>query len=265
MAPFLLSHVAALGFLGVGQQHLRPAAPRAAVAMATPRVPYTYRGMEGTPVWINLYDRMYRERIMFLSQPIEDSYANTIIAVLLYLETENAKDPAAMYANVNGGATKSGLAIYDTMRMMPYPIQTVNMGMCSQVGTFLVAGGTKGKRYSLPNALFRMDNPGLYPRLDEEGRPMRRPMQATEMQLEVEEVIRDKKRLLEGFSEFTGRSVDQMRTDMGRDFYLSAPEAVQYGLIDSLLKPKRPSKIASKDDVKFSGVVTPGLSGELAL
>jgi len=86
---------------------------------------------------------------------------------------------------------------------------------------------------------------------DQEGRPRTRIMQATEMQLEVEEVVRDKKRMLEGFSTFTGRSMDQLRQDFGRDFYLNAPEAVQYGIVDQILAPKRPSKLLSKDDIKF--------------
>ena len=169
-------------------------------------------------MWIDVYNRMYRERIMFLNQEIDDNFANTIIAVLLYLESENANDNVAMYYNVPGGVTKSGLAIYDTMRIMPYSIQTVNIGMCAQIGAFLVGGGTPGKRFALPNSRFMMQNPRIDPRYDENGRPMFRPMQATEMKLEVEEVIRDKKLLLEGFSRFTGRSIDLLRADFGRDF-----------------------------------------------
>jgi len=194
---------------------------------------------------------MYRERIMFLGQPIDDNLANTIISVLLYLETEDAKSPIAMYCNVPGGIMKSGLAIYDTMRIMPYDIQTVNMGMCAQVASFIVAGGTPGKRYALPNSRFALMNPGIEPSYDQEGKPRTRIMQATEMKLEVEEVIRDKKRMLEGYSRFTGRSVDALRRDFMRDFYLTADEAVKYGLIDQILASKRPSKVGSKADIKF--------------
>jgi ATP-dependent Clp protease protease subunit len=212
-------------------------------------VPYKYPGME-SPVWVDVYNRMYRERIMFLSQVVDDNFANTIIAVLLYLESENAADPCSMYFNTPGGVTKSGLAIYDTMRIMPYPIQTVNIGMCAQMGAFLVGGGSPGKRFALPNSRFVMMNPRIDPRYDDEGRLMTRPMQATEMKLEVEEVLRDKKRMLEGFSKFTGRSVDQLRADFGRDFYLSADEALKYGLIDQILGSKRPDKLI-KSDIKF--------------
>jgi len=216
----------------------------------TPKVPYKYPGME-TPVWVDVYNRMYRERILFVSQGIDDGFANQMIAVLLYLESESANDPIAMYFNVPGGITKSGLAIYDTMRIMPYPIQTVNMGACAQIAAFLVAGGTKGKRFALPNSRFYMSNPYISPTFDNEGNPRTRIMQATEMQLEVEEVLRDKKRMLEGFSSFTGRPMELLRDDFKRDFYLSAPEAMQYGLVDSMLAPKNPNKQSSKSDIQF--------------
>ena len=268
----------------------RVASPRASPQMAggTPRVPWKAPGMEN-PQWIDVFNRMYRERIMFLGQSVDDNFANTIIAVLLYLESEDAKAPASMYFNVGGGVMKSGLAVYDTMRIMPYEIQTVNMGMCAQVSAFLVAGGTKSKRYALPNARFAMQvrcmgaavpfsvafflrcrtesalrvtlyvvptfvpqNPSIMPPLDEKGNPVMRPMQATEMKLEVEETLRDKKRMIEGFSSFTGRPIEHINQDFLRDFYLTADEAVQYGLVDQLLLPKRPEKIASKGDLKWS-------------
>ena len=120
-----------------------------------PQVPYKYPGME-SPQWISVYNRMYRERIMFLGQDIDDDYANMMIAVLLYLESEDANSPASMYFNVAGGVTKAGLAMYDTMRIMPYDIQTVNMGIAAEVAAFLVAGGTPGKRFALPNARFML-------------------------------------------------------------------------------------------------------------
>lgn len=211
---------------------------------ATPRVPYKYPGMQD-PSWIDVYNRMYRERIMFLKQGINDDFANTIIAVLLYLESEDANSPVAMYCNIGGGTTKAGLAIYDTMRIMPFDLQTVNLGVCAQVGAFIVGGGTKGKRFALPNSRFAMMNPGIQPSYDQKGNPIYRRMQATEMQLEVEEVLRDKERLLRGFSGFTGRPIDALKSDFKRDFYLDADEALAYGLIDEKLKPKRPSKLSS--------------------
>ena len=213
----------------------------------TPRVPYKYPGYE-TPVWMDIYNRMYRERILFLSQPINDNFANQMISVLLYLESEDATSPVAMYFNCYGGLQKSGLAIYDTMSIMPYDMQTVNMGIAADVAAFLVAGGTKGKRYALPNARFCLTNPRLVPPYDEDGNPIMRPMQATEMQLEVEEVLRDKQRMLEGYARFTGRSMDRLKADFGRDFYLPASDAKEYGLIDNLLQ----SKAAPKSGIEIS-------------
>jgi len=216
----------------------RAAASRAAgVAMATPRVPYKPTGSEFTQ-WVDIYNRMYRERIMFLSQPIDDDFANVIIAVLLFLESEDANAPVSMYFNVPGGVMKSGLAMHDTMANMPYEIQTVNMGLAAQVSASLVAGGTPGKRYALPNARFVMQNPRIQQPVDEEGNPRTRIMQATEMRLEVAEVLRDKRRMLEGFSQFTGRSMELLEQDFKRDFYLNAEEALQYGLVDQILLPK---------------------------
>jgi len=200
-------------------------------------VPYKYPGSDRTQ-WVDVYNRMYRERIMFLGQPIDDNFANLMISVLLYLESEDAKSPAAMYCNVGGGMMKSGLAMYDTMRMMPYDIQTVNLGMCAHMGAFVVSGGTKGKRYALPNARFRMTNPYISPSYDREGKPYTKRMQATEMQLEVEEVLRDKKLMMECFAEFTGQPLDKLRDDFKRDFYLDADQAIAYGLVDSILQQK---------------------------
>ena len=129
---------------------------RAGVTMkATPKVPYKHRESEFTQ-WVDIYNRMYRERIMFLSEPIGDDFANTIIAVLLFLESEDANKDVSMYFNVPGGQTKAGLALHDTMVNMPYDIQTVNMGLAAQTSAFLIAGGTPGKRFALPNSRFYM-------------------------------------------------------------------------------------------------------------
>lgn len=215
-----------------------------------PQVPFKYPGMD-SPQWIDVFNRMYRERIMFMGQDIDDDFANTIIAVLLFLENEDRTAPVSMYMNVGGGVMKSGLAMYDTMQMMPYEIQTVNIGMCAQIAAFIAASGTKGKRFALPNARFMMQNPRIEPPVDNKGQPRQRIMQATEMRLEVAEVLRDKKRMIEGFASFTGQPIDKLELDFKRDFYLNAYEASQYGLIDQLLLPKRPSKIKSKADIRF--------------
>lgn len=231
------------------QPQWRGAAPSVSMKEA-PLVPYRFPGSE-VPQWINVYNRMYRERIIFIGKGIDDNFANTMIAVMLYLESEDAKSAASMYFNVPGGTVKAGLAMHDTMRMMPYPVHTVNMGIAADVGAFLVASGTPGKRLALPNSRFLLAQPQLLPPRDNEGKVIRRPMQATEMQLEVTEVLRDKERLVKGYSSFTGRSEEQIRDDLRRDVYLSATEAVDYGLIDAVMTPKGSSKDTSDEEAKF--------------
>jgi len=233
-------------------------APRCRLSMkGTPRVPFKYPGMQ-EPVWVDVYNRMYRERIMFMKQYIDDNFANQMIAVLLYLESEDANAGVQMYCNSFGGESKAGLAIYDTMRIMPFEIQTINLGICAQTAAFVVAGGSPGKRFALPNSRFAMMNPRIDPIYDNEGNPQVRIMQATEMKLEVEEVMRDKKRMLEGFSKFSGRSTELLRMDFSRDFYLSATEAVQYGLVDEVVGSKKPAKDDSLKlaDVKLGSFVS---------
>jgi ATP-dependent Clp protease protease subunit len=221
---------------------------RGQVAMkATPRVPFKSRDSDYTQ-WVDIYNRMYRERIIFLSQDIDDDFANVMISVLLYLESEDSKSPVSMYFNVAGGKTKPGLALHDTMTNMPYDIQTVNMGIVAETAAFLVAGGTPGKRFALPNSRFLMQSPSMMPPMDNEGKPIQRVMQATEMQLEVAEVLRDKRRLLEGYSQFTGKPMQELEQDFKRDFFLNAQEAMDYGLVDKLTMPKRLAKLKAKDD-----------------
>lgn len=138
-----------------GRGSVRPRGPAQVVMKAVPRVPFKSRDSEYTQ-WVDVYNRMYRERIIFLSQDIDDDFANVMISVLLYLESEDAKSPVSMYFNVAGGKTKPGLALHDTMTNMPYDIQTVNMGIAAETSAFLIAGGTPGKRFALPNSRFLM-------------------------------------------------------------------------------------------------------------
>ena len=132
--------------------------PRQSVVMMPIGVPKVAYRVPGAPSadWIDIYNRLYRERIIFLSQDIDDDFANVMISVLLYLESEDSKSPVSMYFNVAGGKTKPGLALHDTMTNMPYDIQTVNMGIVAETAAFLVAGGTPGKRFALPNSRFLM-------------------------------------------------------------------------------------------------------------
>ena len=157
LLPLLGAGLAMVGHApAVGRGSLRPRGPAQQVVMkAVPRVPFKSRDSEYTQ-WVDVYNRMYRERIIFLSQDIDDDFANVMISVLLYLESEDAKSPVSMYFNVAGGKTKPGLALHDTMTNMPYDIQTVNMGLAAETSAFLIAGGTPGKRFALPNSRFLM-------------------------------------------------------------------------------------------------------------
>jgi len=245
-----------------GRGSVRPRGPAQVVMKAVPRVPFKSRDSEYTQ-WVDVYNRMYRERIIFLSQDIDDDFANVMISVLLYLESEDAKSPVSMYFNVAGGKTKPGLALHDTMTNMPYDIQTVNMGLAAETSAFLIAGGTPGKRFALPNSRFLMQSPSMMPPLDNEGKPVQRVMQATEMKLEVAEVLRDKRRLLEGYSQFTGKPMQTLEKDFKRDFYLSAQEAMDYGLVDKLTMPKRLAKLKSKDDPELGANEEAAQKGQL--
>jgi len=250
LAKILLAHSAAAAFkpAGHGMTPSLPVVRTLAPQMRTPQVPYKYpAGASGAGYrydttytsWIGVYDRIIRERIVFVNGYMNDQAANYNIGLLLYLQNEDASRPVNMYCNIAGGVTKSGLAVYDAMRLMPFDIQTLNMGICGEVGAFIVAGGTKGQRLALPNSLFNMRATRLNPPVDNEGKPQQRPMQATEMKVEVEEVLRDKNRMLDGFAQFTGQPKDKLVRDFGRDFYLTAPEALEYGLVDKLLPNKK--------------------------
>lgn len=213
--------------------------------MRAPEVPYKYPPSAGVRYdstytsWISVYDRIIRERIVFVNGYLDDQTANYNIGLLLYLQNEDASLPVNMYCNIAGGLAKSGLAVYDAMRLMPFDIQTLNMGLCGDVGAFIVASGTKGQRLALPNCLFSMRGTRMNPPTDQEGKPQQRPMQATEMKVEVEEVLRDKSRMLDGFSRFTGKEKTELIRDFERDFYLTAPAAVEYGLVDKILPNKK--------------------------
>jgi ATP-dependent Clp protease protease subunit len=126
--------------------------------MRTPLVPFKVPNSEYFQ-WVGVYDRMARERILFLSQPLNDGVVNQMIATLLYLENEDRKSAVNLYLNVPGALTKSGLALYDTMRTMAFPIGTVNLGVCAHMGAFICAAGTKGRRVALPRSRFILTSP----------------------------------------------------------------------------------------------------------
>jgi ATP-dependent Clp protease protease subunit len=173
----------------------------------------------------DIYSLLLKERIIFLGTPIDDQVANVIVAQLLFLNREDSEREIQMYINSPGGVIYSGLAIYDTMQMISNPISTVAVGVTASFGTVLLTAGTKGRRYALPNSTIHMHQPlgGA------QG-------QATDIEIQTKQILRLRTLLNDIMSKHTGKSVDVIRQDTERDFYLDAQQAVDYGLVDQVLE-----------------------------
>ena len=174
----------------------------------------------------DIYSLLFRERIIFVGTPIDDQVANAVVAQLLVLSREDPDADIQMYINSPGGQIYAGLAIYDTMKMIPNKISTVAVGVTASFGTVLLAAGTKGKRYALPHATVHMHQPlgGA------EG-------QASDIEIQAREILRLKARLMDILSESTGQPKDVIERDTDRNFYMDAQAAVTYGLVDQVLIP----------------------------
>ena len=174
----------------------------------------------------DIFSLLLRERIVFVGSAINDQVANLIVAQLLYLNREDSEKEIHMYINSPGGQIYSGLAIYDTMKMIPNSISTVAVGVTASFGTVLLAAGTKGKRYALPHATIHMHQPlgGA------EG-------QASDIEIQAREILRLKASLNKILSTSTNQSIEVIEKDTERDLYLSAEQAVEYGLVDKVLVP----------------------------
>lgn len=172
----------------------------------------------------DIYSLLLKERIIFLGTQINDQVANTIIAQLLYLNSQDPEREIQMYINSPGGVIYAGLAIYDTMQMISNPISTVAVGVTASFGTVILTAGTKGRRYALPNATIHMHQPlgGA------QG-------QATDIVIQAEEIMRLKTSLLDILSRHTGKSIEEVEQDSDRDVYMDAQKAVDYGLVDEVL------------------------------
>ena len=173
----------------------------------------------------DIYSLLLKERIIFLGTQINDQVANTIIAQLLYLSNQDPEKEIQIYINSPGGVIYAGMAIYDTMQMIPNPISTVAVGVTASFGTVLLTAGSKGRRYALPNATIHMHQPlgGA------QG-------QATDIVIQAEEIMRLKKSLLGIMAKHTGKSIEEVEKDTDRDYYLSAEQAAEYGLVDQVLE-----------------------------
>lgn len=174
---------------------------------------------------IDVFTRLIKERIIFLGTAIDDQIANVIVAQLLYLTHEDPEREIQMYINSPGGQVYAGLAIYDTMQMIPNPISTFAVGVTASFGTVLLAAGTKGHRYTLPNATIHMHQPlgGA------QG-------QASDIEIQAKQILRLKALLLGIMSKHTGQPLEVIERDSDRDYYLEAQQAVDYGLVDHVLE-----------------------------
>lgn len=173
----------------------------------------------------DIYSLLLKNRIVFLGSAINDQVANLVVAQLLYLSREDPESGIQMYINSPGGQVYSGMAIYDTMRMIPNKISTVAVGVAASFGTVLLAAGSKGQRYALPHATIHMHQPlgGA------QG-------QASDIEIQAKEILRLKERINVILAEATGQDVKTIINDTERDFYMSAQDAVDYGLVDKVLE-----------------------------
>ncbi|MBZ4643016.1 MAG: ATP-dependent Clp protease, protease subunit [Deferribacteres bacterium] len=172
----------------------------------------------------DIYSRLLKDRIIFLGTPIDDSVANVVIAQLLFLEAEDPDRDIYIYINSPGGVITSGLAIYDTIRYIKPDVSTICLGQAASMGAVLLAAGTKGKRFAVPNARIMIHQPlGGF-----QG-------QAKDIEIQAKEILRLKKILNEILAESTGKSIEQIELDSDRDFFMSSLEAKEYGLIDEVI------------------------------
>ncbi|MEI8403533.1 MAG: ATP-dependent Clp endopeptidase proteolytic subunit ClpP [Alcaligenaceae bacterium] len=172
----------------------------------------------------DIYSRLLKERVIFLVGPVNDQSANVIVAQLLFLESENPDKDVALYINSPGGSVYAGMAIYDTMRFIKPEVSTLCTGLAASMGAFLLAAGTKGKRFSLPNSRIMIHQPSG----GAQG-------QATDIQIQAREILDLRERLNGMLAENTGQTIERIALDTERDNFMSAPDAVSYGLIDKVL------------------------------
>jgi ATP-dependent Clp protease, protease subunit len=190
-------------------------------------VPTVVEKSQGGERAFDIYSRLLKERIVFVGGAIDDTLANLIMAQLLYLESENKDADINLYINSPGGSVTSGMAIYDTMEYIRPDVSTTCMGMAASMGAFLLAGGEKGKRFILPNAKVMLHQVmGGF-----KG-------QATDIEIQAEEILRVKKRINEIISENTGQDLKKVERDTERDFYMTSKEAKDYGVVDEIISKR---------------------------
>lgn len=176
----------------------------------------------------DIYSRLLKDRIIFLGSEIDDDVANTVIAQMLFLEADDPDKDIYLYINSPGGSVSAGMAIFDTMQYIRCEVCTICIGLAASMGAFLLAAGAKGKRKSLPNSEIMIHQPmgGMHG-------------QASDIKIHAEQILRIRQRLNEILAERTGKSVETIALDTERDNFMTAQEALEYGLIDEIVPPKR--------------------------
>lgn len=198
--------------------------------IGTPSVPYRLPG--GTyEQWIGIYERLFRERIIFLTEEVDDGIANAIVAYMLYLDSEDNTKPIYLYINSPGGSVTAGMAIYDTMQYIKSEVVTICVGLAASMGAFLLNAGAKGKRLALPHSRIMIHQPsgGV-------GRS-----QATDIEIEAARIVQVRKSLNELMAEHSGQTIEKIEKDSDRDFFMSAAQAKEYGLIDRVIEERLPA------------------------
>ncbi|GAB4302176.1 MAG: ATP-dependent Clp protease proteolytic subunit [Oscillatoriaceae cyanobacterium] len=194
--------------------------------IGVPKVPYRLPG-ESYTQWIDIYNRLYRERIIFIPREIDDELANQVIAVMLYLDSEDSSKDIILYINSPGGYVTSGMAIYDTMQHIKSEVVTICVGLAASMGSFLLTAGSKGKRLALPHSRIMIHQPSGGTR-----------GQATDIEIEAKEILRIRRQLNQIYADRTGQTLEKIEKDMDRDFFMSAYEAKEYGLIDRVIEDR---------------------------
>ena len=195
-------------------------------------VPYVIEQTDRGERGMDIYSRLLRDRIIFLGTPIDDAVANTVIAQLLLLTSEDAEADIYMYINSPGGSVSAGLAIFDTMQYVPNDVATTCVGLAASMGSVILAGGARGKRAALPHSTVLLHQPSQ----GFEGF-----VQAADLQIRAREIGKVRDRIEQIFVDATGQPKERINADSDRDFYLTAEEAKEYGLIDQIVTPRSAS------------------------
>jgi len=192
--------------------------------IGTPSVPYRLPGSQ-MERWVDIYTRLGVERILFLGSEVNDGIANSLVAQMLYLDSEDSSKPIYLYINSPGGSVTAGLAIFDTIQYVKSEVVTICVGLAASMGAFLLAAGTKGKRVALPHGRIMIHQPL--------GGTSRR--QASDIEIEAREILRMKDMLNHSLADMSGQTFEKIEKDTDRDYFLSAQEAKDYGLIDRVI------------------------------